>query len=124
MNLETRIRELHRDGDDDAVKQLIRAAISCGNGAEYRVEGDRVHVSHSAYSGSHEIVRGPGAFGQVRVVARGEYRFTGGDGSLDVELDAVNSKAVQFGRAYIDETGAGRDVRSESGREDRSAMTP
>ncbi|MDS0299572.1 hypothetical protein NDI76_12550 [Halogeometricum sp. S1BR25-6] len=123
MNLETRIRELHRDGDDGAVKQLIRAAISCGNGAEYRVANDRVHVSHSAYTGSHDIVRGPGSFGQVRVVARGTYRFTGGDESLDVELDAVNSKAVQFGRAHIDGTNAGGDVR-EAGREDRPATAP
>ncbi|MDS0294368.1 hypothetical protein [Halogeometricum luteum] len=122
MNLETRIGELYRDGDDDAMKQLIRAAISCGKGAEYRVERDRVHVSHPAFSGSHDIVRGPGAFGRVRVVPRGEYRFVGGDGSLDVELDAVNSKAVQFGQTKIEEAGASAEA--DGGRKDRPATAP
>ncbi|SFR54136.1 hypothetical protein [Halogeometricum limi] len=112
MNLETRIHELYRDGDREAMTQLIQAAISSGGEAEYRVEDGQVRVSHPAYTGTHAIRRRP--YG-VRVVARGTYHFEGKDGSLDVELEAMNSKAVQYGRAHAENSaGTDPDARSPS----------
>lgn len=116
MNLEERVRELQRRGDIDAAKQLIRAAISCGERATYRFDGERVRVTHPAYTGSHDVRRRPG--GTAWVAPRGDYRFEGEAESVDVELSAMNSRAVRFGRERIGDSDApnvGTDAASARG---------
>jgi hypothetical protein len=99
VNLEERVRQLHREGDQSAAAQLIRAAISCGERAEYRFDGDRIRVVHPAYRGAHDVAKTPR--GEVRVHPRGEYLFTGEKDTVSVHLTAMNSRAVQFGREHV-----------------------
>jgi hypothetical protein len=99
VKLEERVRELQRAGDSESAVQLIRAAISCAERAEFRFDGERVRVTHPAYTGSHDVWKTP--FGEVRVRARGEYLFTGESDAVRVDLTAVNSRAVQVGRDRV-----------------------
>ena len=122
MNLETRVRELVGDGDAEAANQLIRAAISCGTDADYRFEDGRIRVSHPAYVGTHEVHRRP--IGGVRIVSRGEYRFVGESGSVAVELEAVNSQAVQFGREHVSESALADAEGPSTTTDDRSELVP
>jgi hypothetical protein len=121
-NLETRVGELVGEGDVDAANQLIRAAISCGADADYRFEDGRIHVSHPAYTGTHEVHRRP--VGGVRIVSRGEYRFVGESGNASVELEAVNSKAVQFGRERVSESALADAQGPSPATDDRGERVP
>lgn len=93
MNLEKRVADLQQRGNTEMARRLVRGVIGSADLEDVTITQNEVQINHDRFSGTHRIVNK--ADGKI-VKRRGDYEFTGLDGSLEITLTASNSELIEL----------------------------